>query len=71
MASTCMREAISGTTPPYSACTSIWDAMALARSIRPFSTTAMAVSSQELSTARMMAAPLARSASAFSRILVS
>ena len=43
--------------------------MALARSMRPFSTTATAVSSQELSTERITAEPLARSASALARIL--
>ena len=49
MASVCAREAISGTTPPYSLCISICEATTLESSVRPSSTTAAAVSSQELS----------------------
>src|SRR5690606_7693780 len=51
--SMCLREATSGKTPPYWACKSVWLAMMLLRIVRPFSTTAAAVSSQEVSIARI------------------
>src|SRR5205085_7821448 len=52
MASTCARDASSGTTPPKRRCTSIWLEMRLDRIRRPSSTTATAVSSQEVSIPR-------------------
>ena len=52
-ASVCAREAISGTTPPYSLCISTCEATTLESSVRPSSTTAAAVSSQELSKPRI------------------
>jgi hypothetical protein len=45
----CLRDAISGTTPPYLLCNSACDAIMLERIRRPSSTTAAAVSSQEVS----------------------
>ena len=50
MVATCWRDASSGTTPPYGACTSICDATTFARTCRPSSTTAAAVSSHDVST---------------------
>ena len=52
-----MRDAISGTTPPYSACSSICEAITPESTRRPSATTAAAVSSQEDSTARIVALP--------------
>ena len=51
--SMCFLEAISGTTPPYNLCSSIWDDMILDNMVLPFFTTEAAVSSQELSIARI------------------
>src|SRR5215470_3099517 len=54
------REASSGTTPPYGACTSSCEATMLASTLRPPSTTAAAVSSQEVSIpSTIMVCPLA------------
>src|SRR5699024_11157449 len=61
-ASTWARLAISGTTPPYSACRSICENTTLERMRRPFSITAAAVSSQEDSRARMRTCSFSRSA---------
>src|SRR5207302_7669819 len=52
------REANSGTTPPYGAWTSSWEATTLDRIRRPSATTAAAVSSQELSMPRTFIAPV-------------
>jgi hypothetical protein len=49
MLSACRREAISGTTPPYKRCSSTCEATMADSIFRPFSTTAQAVSSQEVS----------------------
>ncbi len=49
------REATSGKTPPYFACSAAWEATTLENAARPFSTTAAAVSSQEVSMPRMRA----------------
>src|SRR5262249_8931209 len=49
MVAMCWREATSGTTPPYAACTSTCEATTSERTLRPSSTTAAAVSSQEVS----------------------
>src|SRR5512133_205879 len=49
----CCRDATSGKTPPYFLCSSIWVATTLESRSRPFSTTAAAVSSQELSIPRI------------------
>ena len=49
---TCWRDATSGTTPPYSACTRICDATTSERTRRPSSTTAAAVSSHDVSIPR-------------------
>ena len=54
MFSQCRLEAISGTTPPYLRCSSTWVEMTEERIFRPFSTTAAAVSSQELSMPRIL-----------------
>src|SRR3990172_8928467 len=51
--SMCCREAASGKTPPYWACSALWEATILERIKRPFSTTAAAVSSQEVSMPNM------------------
>src|SRR5262245_12923484 len=53
MTSMCMREATSGNTPPYCACLAACEATTLDRMKRPSATTAAAVSSQEVSIARM------------------
>ena len=50
---TCSRAATSGTTPPVLRCKSIWDAIIFERTIRPSSTTAAAVSSQDVSIPRI------------------
>src|SRR5919201_6524674 len=50
--STCARDASSGTTPPYLRCTSTWLETRFERIERPSSTTATAVSSQEVSMPR-------------------
>ena len=63
-ASTCMREAISGTTPPYISCSFICDAMGFESILRPSSTTAALVSSQDDSIASMRACPRRISSSA-------
>src|SRR5438093_1108326 len=47
------RAASSGTTPPKSLCRSTWEWMTLARTLRPSSTTATEVSSQEVSMPRV------------------
>ncbi len=52
MASMCLREAISGTTPPYLLWTAIWEAMTFDSMMRPSRTTAAAVSSQDVSMAK-------------------
>src|SRR2546423_2512083 len=52
MASTCAREATSGTTPPNRSCRCVWLETRFARTHRPSSTTATAVSSQEVSIPR-------------------
>src|SRR5580692_273756 len=52
----CSREASSGTTPPYLRWISIWEATTLERMVRPFTTTAAAVSSQEDSMPRILMA---------------
>ena len=46
-------DAISGTTPPYNVCNAICDEITLDNTSLPFLTTAAAVSSQELSIARI------------------
>ncbi len=51
IASRCARAAISGTTPPYRACSSIEEAITLASTSRP-RTMPMPVSSQEVSIPR-------------------
>src|SRR5205809_7772876 len=53
MTSMCMREATSGNTPPYWACLAACEATMLERIVVPSATTAAAVSSQEVSMARM------------------
>src|SRR5699024_9041381 len=53
-ASMCRRDAISGTTPPYSAWVSICVSTTLERMVRPSSMTAAAVSSQEDSSAKIL-----------------
>ena len=53
MASMCLRDAISGTTPPYSLCSSTCEEMQSVSTSRPSRTMATAVSSQEDSIARM------------------
>jgi hypothetical protein len=50
--SRCLREAISGTTPPYSAWMATWEDITEERICRPSRTTAAAVSSQDVSIAR-------------------
>ena len=50
----CRRDAISGTTPPYSAWVSICVSTTLERMVRPSSMTAAAVSSQEDSSAKIL-----------------
>src|SRR5690554_786418 len=57
-ASRCWREAISGTTPPNRAWVSIWEATWLAKSSRPRLTMATAVSSQDVSIAKILAISL-------------
>src|SRR3970282_1577299 len=52
------REAASGKTPPYWACSSLCEATMLERMKRPFSTTEAAVSSQEVSMPRMRVSSL-------------
>jgi hypothetical protein len=49
----CWRDATSGTTPPYSACTNTCDAITFERMTLPSSTTAAAVSSHEVSMPRI------------------
>src|SRR5919197_498000 len=56
--STCARDASSGTTPPNRSWTSTWLATRFDRSFRPSSTTATAVSSQEVSIPRTRVAGL-------------
>ena len=53
-ASMCRREAISGTTPPYSACVAICVSTTLDKIFRPSSMTAAAVSSHEDSIASIL-----------------
>ena len=48
-ASTCARAATSGTTPPNRSCRCSWRAIRFARTVKPSSTIAIAVSSQEVS----------------------
>src|SRR5687768_14528558 len=55
MLNTCWRDATSGKTPPYRAWMSICEATVDDRSARPFSRIAQAVSSQDVSIARMRA----------------
>ena len=71
MLSTCLREAISGTTPPYIACSGICEEMIEETISRPSRMIAAAVSSQLDSIARIVAWPLARSLSACSLALCS
>jgi len=52
--SICFLDAISGTTPPYTVCSAIWEYITLDNTSLPFLTTAAAVSSQELSIARIV-----------------
>src|SRR6266536_3482022 len=54
MTSMCMREATSGNTPPYWACLAACEATMLDRIVLPSATTAAAVSSQEVSMARIL-----------------
>ena len=56
--SICFLDAISGTTPPYSVCIAIWVLITLDNTSLPFFTTAAAVSSQELSIARISTSSL-------------
>ena len=53
IASMCILEAISGTTPPYFRCVSIWLCTTFERTLFGFSTTAMLVSSQLVSIANV------------------
>src|SRR4030065_372008 len=59
----CCLEATSGLTPPNGACKSIWEATTLERIRRPSSTTAAAVSSQEVSIPRIRTGGLSNWAS--------
>ena len=55
MLSTCFLDAISGTTPPYMACSGIWEDIMEETTSRPSFTIAAAVSSQLDSMARIVA----------------